>query len=193
MKKLSFILLFLLTSKIWGQDVRQARKGDFLVGGSFSGYYENNQGFEFDHNYSLSLSSNACYFVLNKFATGLSVSVTQEWTRISNDAVWNKNSFNKLSPLLRYYAWKNLFISFEPGYIFGNYTISSMNIKTTGFNLYQGLGYDFFIKENIALEIGYFYSYSMLHLKSVYENKYPFPSDLKNQKSLINFGIQIFI
>ena len=192
MKNSIVLTLILVTINSWGQETDRFSKGNLMLGGNISGSYEFQDGSVTFHNYTIGLNSNAGYFVLNNFATGLAISYNQDWTRISQKDSWEINYYYNISPMFRLYPWKNLFIAFEPGLIFGSRETSSLVSKTKGFILRQGVGYDFFIKENVALEVSYLYSFSKQTLKAHDQTQFELKSDLRSNKNLMNFGIQIF-
>jgi hypothetical protein len=137
MKYIPILLLVIVCSKLSGQELDPLGKGNLLIGGTFSGYYEHKLNLEFEHRYSLDFHSDFGYFFVKKFATGISVSSSMVNTRPDHNHDWEKNYFIEFSPMLRYYFWKRMFISFTPGYVIGHFNSTRIDSKTRGFSLNQ--------------------------------------------------------
>jgi hypothetical protein len=194
MKKTLFLFLITaLCSQIWAQEFDPLKRGNFLIGGTLSGSYEQKQGLESDCTFDLGIHPTLGYFIFNRFVLGITPSASIVWSKIDPISEYGKAVNLELGPMFRYYFWKKLFISFEPKYLVGNFKSARIDSKTKGYSLNQGLGFDFFIKDNVALEIGYYFYYSKQTVNGIYESQFPYVTDLKTYRSKINFGLQIII
>jgi hypothetical protein len=187
------ILLILISSKIQGQDFNPIQKGNILIGGTVSASYEQKERLEYLNTYDLEIHPTFGYFICNKFVLGLNPSSSITWTRENTLNPYEKKVDFGISPMFRYYPWKKLFISFEPGFIVGHIKSGQVDSKTTGYSFNQGIGYDIFLNRNIAIELGYYYYYAREKVDEIYENQFPFVTDLITNRFKINIGLQIII
>ena len=124
---------------------------------------------------------------------GITPTTSIRWSKISVNSKFDREINLDISPTLRYYVWKKLFLSFEPGYIVGHFESARINSKTKGYSFNQGVGYDIFVKNNIAIEIGYYYYYSKQSVDALYEAQFPFVTDLLTNRFKLNIGIQVIL
>lgn len=192
-KSLIFIFISTLCSQVWSQDFNPLQKGNFIIGGSFSGLYEQTENLDFNYTYELDINPGAGYFILDRLAVGITPATSVHWFRNNVKNKFDAEINFDISPTLRYYVWKNLFLSFEPGYIVGHFESARIDSKTTGYSLKQGIGYDFFVKNGIAIEIGSYYYYSKQSVDAVYETVFPYVTDLITNRFKLNIGIQVIL
>ncbi len=131
--------------------IAQIEKGNFLTG--ISGRYR----FEFDDgkNYSLSLTPNIGYFMLNRLAAGASLSLN---TSLSTGTYEQKNKSLAIGPFVRYYLLDNnkynVFV--QPSFlIYANRsTLNSdeiINYSTTTTAIALSVAPVYFINEHVSL------------------------------------------
>ncbi len=192
MKKL--LLLILATAfyaHLLAQDSDPLQKGNFLLGGTLSGFYDQEEILNFHYAYDVEIHPTFGYLPFNRFVVGITPSTSIIWSKTNPRDKYERQTNLEISPLLRYYVWKKFYISFEPGYKRGHILTSGAITTTKGFSLNQGIGYDLFINRNIALEIGYYYYYSKE--KIPYDYLGPLINDLVTNRFKLNIGIQIIL
>jgi hypothetical protein len=177
--------------QIWSQDFNPLQKGNFLIGGSLSGFYEKTENLDFKYTYELDIHPNVGYFIFDRFAVGIAPTTSVQWSRNNVKNKFDQKTNLNISPTFRYYVWKNLFVSFEPGYLVGHFESGRVDSKTKGYSLNQGIGYDLFVKNGIAIELGYYYYYSKENVDAIYEEVFPFVTDLVTNRFKLNIGIQV--
>jgi hypothetical protein len=192
-RTLFYVLLTIYCPQILSQGFDQIQKGNYLAGGTLSGFYEQREILDFNYQYELDINPTIGYFIINRLLVGITPSTSVIWSKSYIKGPYNKEYFFELSPLVRYYFWKRMFISFEPGYIIGNFKSTNYDSNTKGYSFNQGIGYDFFLKEDIAIEIGYYYYHSKQTIDEKYETLSPLGIDLITNKFKINIGIQIIL
>lgn len=175
MKNLFLPAIFLLATCTLSA---QIQKGSVLIGGSVG---INSAHMEEADNFSLTLLPKAAFFVADKFAVGGSVSLAFSSYEILGERS-SSVSFG-LEPLARYY-----FNGAGRVRAFGQATTGFQVVKfedsdaESGFSFGMGIGADFFLNDNVAIEgiLGYDYF------------RYP-DSDYDQGNIGLNVGIAAFL
>lgn len=142
--------------------VAQIEQGRFLASGSL-GFSVRNYKSVFDGNTSdetkstsFSLTPRAGYFVTDAIAVGAGLNLSMSSTKYDDDDKYNGTSIS-FTPFVRYYLPQRLFGQFEIG--FGSskdkwtYVDDDDEVyKYKSFNWSLGVGYAYFLNNNVAIE-----------------------------------------
>jgi hypothetical protein len=154
MKKFILFSFFAITTS---SAFSQINKGQWLVGGD-AGFTSSESGSgDFKNKFSaITLSPNAGYFLIDKFAAGLRFGYNKH--KISNTIIYNNFS---IAPFARYYFLpkeQKVNVFADASYIFNRSRLDNFDetTKSSGYSLKAGPA--IFLNENVALEFTLGYS-----------------------------------
>jgi hypothetical protein len=178
MKKILFavvIAVSLMTGRVYAESPTD--KGVYSISGGFS-YFNTKNGNGGNTNTALSFNPSGFYFVYPNLAIGAST--------LYYDSKNNGFKFKEygIGPVVRYYVGKEpalLFVSTEYLYTKTKGGIFSSTSRGTGNEVSLGMGADYFLAKNVALEP--LIRYTFRHVSG----------DSHSNEFLIGMGINVFI
>lgn len=153
MKLLIFIALLCSSMLASAQNSESYNKGKKVIGADFSGSYSNDGNYEF---LTASTTPEFGYFIHNNLALGVTMNLEylyqMGYTRV--------NGLQSLvGPFAKYYFNNGIFASVNVCILYGlqkseSPTITFANYKSTdlGYSISPGIGYAYFLANNVALE-----------------------------------------
>ena len=184
MKNYLLILFLCFPIRLFCQEEKPITQGHMLIGGSFIGYYSKADGVSTTQ---IIATPSFGYFVVNHLAVGLAIPFEYKNQLIDNYSIG-------VGPFVKCYLNNGIFFSLQAAVLYQNeYTtlVEPVNYKTTSIVISPGIGYSYFINNNISFEGGLFYEFISSEYKSSY---WGYPDHSTTTSGLqLQLGFSIFL
>ncbi|MCD4790879.1 MAG: hypothetical protein K8R37_12850 [Bacteroidales bacterium] len=208
-KSIYLIIINLVVILLFTKVSAQTDQGNFMIGISGSGYYDESRGHYKE--LELSLSPDIGYFVSNNFMLGTGLCYSYFYTRsnysFSGYDGKKKNYTNTFSifPIARYYVKIKKFSPFLHAYLGGTWGNSKEKSfegevlnreKLKGFVYGGGIGFTYFISKKVGVEVLFLYNYKEYKKKEEGESSFDskeYGEFIKRHNFSMNLGINIYL
>lgn len=152
-----FLILFLcFTISAFGQIEKPITQGHVLIGGDFIGVYDK---IGTSKTTQIVATPNIGYFIINNLALGAIIPI--QYVNVEKSYSYISMGFG---PYLKYYFNTGIFLSVNSSGSILNYKYPSSFYSNQSFNtkmvsVSPGIGYAYFLNNNVSLEGGVFYEY----------------------------------